>query len=302
MALLDELDLNLLRVLDAVLRHRSVSAAAKELGRSQPATSHALARLRDALGDPLLVRQGRALEPTPRAEALQDSLTDALEGLRRLLERDGFDPATASVTFTVACPDALAVGLPPLLTALSDAPGIRLQVLPEDHGRADVYLGPMPQEAPGFVARRLGVLDQVVLLRRGHPALDDPWSLEAYTTRWPHVLVGSGKGSTSIVEIGLAAAGARREVGLVVPSFLLAPHVVADSDLLFTSARQICVPLARRLGLAVRPPPLPLPTVTVAAWWSERWHADAAHRWFRDRLCATLTAVLQHDAQPDSLP
>lgn len=292
---LDAIDLNLLRTLDVLLQRHSVTEAAEELGRSQPAVSHALARLREALDDPLLVRQGRHMEPTPRAEALAPDLHRLLEDLQGLLRRDaGFDPATAERTFVLACPDMLAPVLPEVLAALGGAPAVDLELTvaagrpPVDE--ADVVLGVLPERAPGVIARSLGSIHQRVALRPGHPALDEPWTPETWVA-WPHVLVRTGTPGPSLVEHALAEAGLRRRVGLAVPTFLLAPHVVARSDLLFTSVGELLERLP--LDLVLREPPLPLPPVRVAAMWSERFAADPGHRWFRERVVAVAAGLIE---------
>ncbi|MEZ4251049.1 MAG: LysR family transcriptional regulator [Polyangiales bacterium] len=153
---LASLDLNLLVALDALLQEGSVTRAARRLGLSQPATSHALARLRELFGDPLLVRVGRGLAPTPRAEALRAPLERVLADVRRLLrERPAFDPATSRRRFVLLCPDLLAPLLPELLTVLEhDAPGVDLAV---EQPRGDIH-GPLEEgRATWRSGRRVGV-------------------------------------------------------------------------------------------------------------------------------------------------
>lgn len=293
---LAELDLNLLRTLDALLTERSVTAAARTLGRSQPAVSHALQRLRDSLDDPLLVREGREMVPTPRAEALAPALRATLDDLRRLLDRGAhFDPATAHTTFSLGCPDGLGPLVPAIIEALADAPGVSLELRPSTGESptldADVVLDVLPAEAPGVIARRLGSIQQKVAVRRGHPLLDEPWTVETWT-RWPHVLIHDGRSGTSMVEQALAEVGATRRVGLAVSTWLLAPHVVARTDLVLTSAGALLEPLREPLGLVVLDPPIPMPEAPVAAMWAERLAADPGHRWFRSRVIAVVEGLL----------
>jgi len=295
---LDDLDLNLLRTLDVLLTERSVTNAARVLGRSQPAVSHALRRLRDALDDPLLVRQGRGLVPTPRAEALAAPVHRILDDLHRTLTaRPGFDPATTRRRFLLAAPPLLAPLLPDLLRALADAPSLGLELVssrkPGAMERADVVLDRLPEEAPGVVARPLGRVAQAVLHRTDHPLLGADWGLEAWLA-WPHVLVRTDDGSPSLVDRVLAAEGLERTVGLVVDDLLLVPHVVRRTDLLFTGPRQVLQPLCEPLQLTLRPTPVPIPEVPVAAMWQQRLHADPGHRWFRDRVVGVFTPHLAH--------
>ncbi len=295
--MLRDLDLNLLRTLDALLEARSVSIAAKRLDRSQPAVSHALRRLREHLGDPLLVRQGRSLTLTPRAEALRDPLHQLLGDLERLVERvDAFDPSTTTRHFRIACPPLLAPVLPDVLRALAAAPLAQVELL-DSRARdalsaADVVLGPLPDQAPGVVARRLGHVEQAVIHREGHPVAERAWELASWL-QWPHALVRTDDRRPSIVDRALLALGASRRIDVVLPGLLLAPHVVARSDLFFTGPGQVLRPLLAPLGLVIRRPPIDLPAVPVAALWQERLSHDPGHRWLRQRLVEALEPHLE---------
>ncbi|MCB9675810.1 MAG: LysR family transcriptional regulator [Alphaproteobacteria bacterium] len=289
---LARLDLNLLRTLDVLLETRSVTAAASRLDRSQPAVSHALARLRDAFGDPLLVREGSGLTPTPRALELEPGLRVLLQELRTLVGGGAsFDPATSRRELVLSCPDALAPILPDVLQSVADAPGISIEIR-ADRGlealeHAHLLLDVLPDDAPGVHARVLGRTRDVVAMRRGHPVLDAPWTVEAWLA-WPHVQVRLGGGGPSLVERALAERGLARTVGYTVPNLLLAPHLVARTNAFFTGAVQILAPLADSLGLELREPPIPVPGIRAGALWRARYHDDPAHRWFRERVISTL--------------
>jgi DNA-binding transcriptional LysR family regulator len=291
-------DLNLLVALDALLDERSVTRAARRVGISQPAMSHALRRLRDALRDPVLVREGRAMLPTPRAERMRQPLQRLLADAQRILRDEGsFDPATSTRAFSLACPDLLALLLPDLLGALTAcAPGVRLDVVPSPgpdlavHG--DLWLGPTPIEGAGRMQRALGRVSWAIAGRRGHPAFDGRFSVKKWT-RYPHIQVHTGDLRPSLVDVALSAAGVRRTIGVTVPSFLAALEVLPRTDYLFTVVRELAHPIADRLGLALKRPPLPLDDVPVAAAWHERVHAEPGHRWFR----RTLMGVLQDELQ-----
>lgn len=288
--ILATLDLNLLRALDALLTTRSVSRAAGELGLSQPATSHALARLREALGDPLLVRVGSAMVATPRAEALAPALRRTLMDLGRLLADTGaFEPASSRRRFVLSCPDMLAPLLPELLDALSEAPGVDLELTTVD-ADADVVLGPLPSEGQGLKARSLGRVTQSVAMRPEHPALSTPWTVQSWLC-WPHVVVRTPNPGPGMIDQLLAGAGLQRRIGLYATSFLLAVQVVASSNLLFTGPEEVL----RRLPLPLLrlPPPLPIPAVPVAAIWPERLDADPGHRWFRERVVRVAVGALE---------
>ncbi|MCB9761643.1 MAG: LysR family transcriptional regulator [Alphaproteobacteria bacterium] len=300
---LKAVDLNLLVTLDALLTERSVSRAARRLGVGQPAASHRLAQLRELLDDPLLVRSGRRMVPTPRGEALAAPLARLLADARRLLQqRPAFDPATTEAGFTVLSPDVLAPVLPGILARIrTEAPNASLTVVPRgtrdpqlalDDGLVDLALVPSLQEGPGLMARGLGALHLGVVARVGHPAVcDGALSAEDWVA-WPHVMVRTGAPGRSMVERAIEAAGYTRRVGLVTPTFLAALFAVADTDLLFAAPRALVRRTAARLGLVVLPAPLPLPAVPVAAAWHERFQQDAQHRFFRERIIAALEEVL----------
>jgi len=297
-------DLNLLTALNALLDERSVTRAAQRLGLGQPAASHALARLRELFADPLLVRSGRGMIPTPRAEALREPLMRLLADADRLVRhRLEFDPATSNRGFMIVCPDLLATLLPRIVARLRrEAPRTHLEVIHRsgdersalEQGRADLVLGPAPDDGPGLRIRGLGAVRFGVVARRGHPGLARNGQLRAHAwTSFPHVTVRSGSSSRNIVAGALASAGLAREVALVVPSFLAALVVVAETDLFFAAPRELLHPLAARLDLVVVTPPISVPPVPVAAVWHERFDAEPAHRFLRTLVCEEVIAGMR---------
>lgn len=298
------IDLNLLRTLDALLRESSVTRAARRLGIGQPAASHALGRLRELLGDPLLVRTGRTMVLTPRAQALQEPLARLLaDAVRLLRDEPRFDPARTARTFSVICSDVLAPLLPRLSARLgAAAPGARLEVRDRSRddataletGQADLALGPGPAEGAGLCTRGLGAIHFGVVARRGHPALRSGGKLRARAwVEHPHVVVRTGNRSRSFVAQALRREGLERRVGLVVPTFLAALVAVAETDLLFAAPRELVEPLLPRLGLVVAAPPIAVPAVPVVAVWHERYQADPAHRFLRGLVLDELEAKLR---------
>lgn len=292
------LDLNLLVALDALLQEGGVTRAARRLGIGQPAASHALGRLRELFGDPLLVRVGRTMVPTPRARALQEPLSRLLADATRLLRHEvDFAPATSDRTFSLACPDALGPVLPQLSARLHHAaPGARLEVRERgrddawvlETGQADLVLGPGPAEGAGLQTRGLGTIHFGVVARRGHPALSKRGLRARSWVEHPHVQVHTGSRSRSVVGAAIERAGLQRRIGLVVPSFLAALVTVAETDLFFAAPRELVETLLPRLGLVVVDPPVPVPAVPIVALWHERDRADAAHRFFRTLVIETL--------------
>ncbi len=297
------IDLNLLATLDALLTEGSVTKAARRLGIGQPATSHALGRLRELFGDPLFVRAGRTITPTPRAEALREPLSRVLVDVARLVRHEvGFDAASSTRTFVLTCPDLLAPLLPRMSARLHEAaPHARLEVRNRgrddaqalESGQADLALGPGPAEGTGLRTRGLGAIHFGVVARRGHPALRKRRTLEASTwVEYPHVVVRTGSSSRSFVGAALGRAGLERHVGLVVPTFLAALVTVTETDLFFAAPRELVTPLLSPLGLVVVDPPLTVPAVPIVSLWHERFQADPAHRFFRGLVVEQLERCL----------
>lgn len=293
---LRQFDLNLLLALDALLRESSVSGAARRVGLSQPAMSHALSRLRAALDDPLLVRVGRSMQRTPRAESLMEPLAGLLSGVERLLDVPSFDPATSTRTFTIATNDYGQFELLPYLVQrlACEAPRVNVRVAPLaqrtarealDGSDVDLVVGVQSPRNLDPGLRRVKLFDDpfVVVLRRGHPASPGPLDVETYAAL-PHVLVAPGGTSHGLVDVALAEHGLRRRVAVLLPTFHVAPLVVAETDYVLTIPRTIAVGMRDRVDLVLSEPPVPLPVGGVVALWSERVHPDPGHRWFRGVL------------------
>jgi len=262
---LNGIDLNLLPPLEALLRHRNVTRAAEDVGMSQPAMSRALGRLRDLLGDPLLVRSGGALLPTPQAEALLPALHAALGGAKAIFERLALDPASAERTMRIAASDVQTVLIaPPLLSILAaEAPGIRLEfegygrdvIARMQEGRTDLAFAlassPLP---PGAVSFPVASDRLALVLRRDHPLAGRDWTIGDYA-RVPHVTVSLMGDGTSELDAILAAHGVNRKIVMTTPHFLSALAAVGASDAVTTVSRGLAEAFADRFGLVVRDPP-----------------------------------------------
>ena len=287
-------DLNLLKAFDALYAERHVTRAGLRIGLSQSAMSGALTRLRELFEDELFVRTPSGMQPTPRAHDLAGPVSDALRLVRGVLQSDGFDPATADHAFTIAMTDYAAfVLLSPLLAPLSvKAPGIDVRVRGMfgrseavellDSGEANLAIG-FPVEASARILMR-PLLEEgfACVARRGHPAFADGASLEAFAAA-PHLLVSPGGHRTGLVDRKLAALGLERRVVLSLPQFLVAPFVIAETDLVATFASRV----ARRfaaigVGIAVHEPPIELPCWPLATMWHRRADAHAATVWLRN--------------------
>jgi DNA-binding transcriptional LysR family regulator len=293
---METIDIRLLRALAAVYDARHVTRAAEALGLAQPTLSLALGRLRRQFGDPLFVRAGRGVAPTPRAEALIGPTRDLLRDFERLAQsRDAFDPATTTRVFRIAMTDASHATLLPRLLARvrRDAPLAQLEAARIDEGLAaalesgavDLAIGHIPSLERGAHQQRLFTQDFVCLINRDHPRLTRGLTRADYR-REAHVEIVGGA-AAPLLEAALAAQGVMRRVALRLPGFLGLAAIIGATDLVATLPRQIGETLAASAGLALRPCPVPAPVYDVKQHWHARAHHDAANRWLR-QLAAEL--------------
>ncbi|WP_176704404.1 LysR family transcriptional regulator [Pseudomonas bananamidigenes] len=290
---LRRIDLNLLVVLDALLAEQHVTRAAERLHLSQPAVSHALARLRDLLGDPLLVRAGSGLVPTARALELIAPLSEALAQVQSLLAPNTFDPASARRIFRLAMSDyGAAIILPGLIRTLrTEAPGIDLQIRHASregmvegllNGDIDLAAGVLP-ELPGelcsmplFEERYVCLLDRQSLPAGG--ALDLP----TYLSR-PHVLLEMRGSGTPEIERTLTALRERRRVAVSLPHWSVAPQFISGTDLILTVASRALNGVDDK-SLIVVPPPFEIAPFTFVSAWHKRRGGDQALNWLNRRI------------------
>ncbi|MDA8443490.1 LysR family transcriptional regulator [Paracidovorax valerianellae] len=300
------LDLNLLRVFDEVMTERNLTRAAHKLSLTQPAVSNALRRLREVLGDDLVVRSGQGVQPTPRALTLWPPVRQALAQLQQSLAPGDFDPATANSTFVLAMADATGATLiPPLVEIVErEAPGVSVRVVPLttrdprsmlDDESADMAVGYFPAVMADLTARaqtdavvafesvRLYDGEYVCVMRHGHPLAQVPMTLDLYCGA-RHLLVSFSGKPYGFIDEALTALGRERRIVLTVNQFFTAGRVVTTTDLLTVLPRHF-VGVASIAGeLVWRPLPMPLPTVHVDALWHRRRLHDAAHRWLRGAM------------------
>jgi DNA-binding transcriptional LysR family regulator len=297
------LDLNLALVLHALLTEGSVSRAAKRLGLSQSATSHALARLRTALGDPLLVRRANGVVPTSRAEAIAGPLAAGLALLEKsLLAPQGFEPATAARRLRIAASDySEFLLLPPLLGELTtEAPGLDVWVRPFaddslaalERGDLDLVIGVVGAADRKPAIRSADLLEErlVCVVRERHPLTRGRLTLARFAAA-SHVLIAPRGRPGGPVDDALAARGLSRRIAVAVPHFLAAPHIVAATDLVLTMAARLAASFATVLPLRILELPFNSPTVRASMLWHERHDGDPAHLWFRGRIAAIAEHV-----------
>ncbi|MGI9134127.1 MAG: LysR family transcriptional regulator [Rhodoferax sp.] len=302
------LDLNLLKVLDAIMSERSLTQAARQLALTQPAVSNALRRLRQTLGDELLVRKGRTLEPTPRAQELWPAIRQALQQLQAALLPQAFDPASASSTFMLTMADATAADLLPDLVAVISAlaPGVSLRVVPLttrdprrllDAGEADLAVGYFPAVMTDLTARaqagetvsyrhqRLFASDYVCVMRKGHPLAREALDLDRYCAA-RHMLVSFSGRAYGFIDSALASLGRSRRIVLTVNQFFIAGKVVANSDLLSVLPRHFVQDTGFGAQLAVRELPFLAAPIHVDTLWHLRQDSNSAHAWLRAQIAA----------------
>jgi DNA-binding transcriptional LysR family regulator len=294
---LEDMDLNLLVALDALLAEESVTRAAKRCRVTQPAMSHSLAKLRTLLGDDLLVRTPSGMSPTARARALGQPLARALAELRSVVSSgSAFEPRSARRVFTVGVADyGSLVLMPGLMRRLgAEAPSVEIVVRPvpvafaealEDE-RLDLAVSPFPEARATLAAQRLFDDGFVCVLRRDHPALGRTTrrlDLDTFTSL-SHVQIAPRGARGGAVDDWLARIGKTRHVALRIADFLVAPIVVAETDLVLTLPSRLADVFARSHGLRVVEPPAELPRVTVWQIWHQRRQQEPAHAWLRGVL------------------
>jgi DNA-binding transcriptional LysR family regulator len=286
------LDLNLLVVLDTVLSQGSVARAARQLHVTPSAVSNGLARLRAAIGDPLVTRRGRGIVPTPRATELAPTLARALRDLEDAIARAPFDPASSTRSFTLAVADAGQIAwLPSISSAMArDMPKARLRVVGIDSLLAlgdlgspeiDVHVG-VRATGPGLHAEVLLDEPTVLVARRGHPRCTGRLSRRQLGLLH-HVAVemAPGKGFRDPLAAAYARARVDRTVTLTVPTFAAAAAVAATTDLVTTLPASLLTTQGPRLGLRAVQGKVPVHSVTMSLCWHERSQADPATSAFR---------------------
>ncbi|MBL1116233.1 LysR family transcriptional regulator [Streptomyces sp. 110] len=299
------IDANLAIALDALLAEQSVTRAAARLHTSPAAMSRTLARLRRVLQDPLLVRAGQTMVPTPRAQALREEAATVVRSLGALLSPGAsVDPASLRGTFTLQAADLVGAALAPGLLRLArrEAPGVSFRIRAEEleagpalrDGRIDLEIGSIDHVDPETQVEELVGLRMVAAVRPGHPLTEGPLT-PARLAAAQHVAVSRRGRFTGPLDTALAELNLHRRVSVVLPSHLAAMTLAARGDLvcLVPAALPGAAPSplthdANALGLRLLDIPLALPPLTIGMAWHPRHTADGAHRWLRDTVRRTL--------------
>ena len=295
-SLMQRFDFNLLVALDALLQEGSVRGAAERLSLTAPAMSHALARLRSVLDDPLLVRAGQRLVPTPRAIAIRERVRQAVESGRSILQDRPHDELKGLTrTFTIRANDSTISVLGARLAERvhADAPGIRIRfsgrseedIAPLRDGLVDLDIGAMANMGPEICTEPLMQDTFVCAVRSNHPLLMQEVTLQAYASGNHVVASRRGRAHGPIDEI-LAAVNLIRRVPLIVPDTLAALALAATSDYLATVPRIVARWGAETMKLGIFSLPFPVPSMTMFQSWHPRLSGDFAHQWLRECLAA----------------
>ncbi|MEQ1580960.1 MAG: LysR family transcriptional regulator [Steroidobacteraceae bacterium] len=305
------LDLNLLLTLHVLIEERQVSRAASRLGLTQPAVSHALGRLREQFGDPLLVRRGKEMVLTPRALDLAGPLRQVLSSIQEMTGPAGFDPRKARGTLRIATTDyGLAIVLPHVLSELAQAApqlSIAYSDLSEEmfgqlkNGFLDIALTGQAsyrdmQSEPLFTERF------VLVTRADHPLVGRPMTVEDFVA-WPHVMIDVVHSRLHDIDARLERMNKRRHIALRMPHFHAAAFFAQKSDLIVPVLERVALLYVKSLGLAIHQPPpeLDLGRFDYVQLWHERRNNDPLHRWVR-KLINNVGARIREQPIPVDSP
>jgi DNA-binding transcriptional LysR family regulator len=304
-------DLGLLLTLDALLQESNVTMAGRRLGLSTPATSHALSRIRERLGDPILVRAGRGMVLTPRAEQLRPMVRSLVEEATRVLDAaTPFSPRALARTFTIYTTDHVLLVLGPVVDRIlrAEAPEVTLRFLPSvvddwiplRDGAADLsvcILGHFPEE---FRTRKLFTDRFICAVRQGHPKVGRKLTLDEYLAL-EHVVVAP-LGRPSLVDQVLEARGRHRRIRQIVPYFLAGLHAASTTDCVLTVSDRAAQALAETMRLRLLAPPLPLGSYPLHLLWHPRLENEPANRWLREVFVRAAAEAAPEPPPPTRSP
>jgi DNA-binding transcriptional LysR family regulator len=292
------LDLNLLRVFDAIFSERNVTRAARRVFLSQPATSHALARLREEVGDPLFMRAGNEMVATKRAIALAPGIRSVLDQLSELLGDTTFDPKTSTAVFRIGISDLSEYILAPLFTQVlrDEAPQVCLHIKSFDDancqaqlgsGALDLVVSVYQAAGPGIHSRRMGAQNLVGLVRHGHPFTRERPSAPQFKKARLLAFARSDRIEGQLL-LALQKAGIAGQVAYSTPHVFAVPRILTNSDLVLIQSVGVASALCAEYPLSPVRIPVRLPPVEPQVTWHERTHRDPAQRWMRERVLETL--------------
>ena len=286
---LHRVDLNLLVVFEVLMETRSVTATAEKIGRTQSAVSHSLSRLRDQLGDPLLVRVGGTMQPSPFAEIVIEDVRPILRSIRRVIApRSLFDPATSDRVFRIAMPTLTKLISEVSARVEAEAPNVKIEWLPAHHdvyaalseGLIDLaHLGGEPRLPDGLESQVMEPFSWVTFARKDHPACSD-WGVEAWH-RYPHVMVNVTRSMRNPFPVGDQVDTGKRRVSAMIGDSAGIASLLAKSDFLATFPAILLAWDMEAFGLRALKTPIDLGPVLVRFFWSSRLANDAGGIWIR---------------------
>lgn len=294
------IDLNLLKVFDAIFETRNVTRAGDRIGLAQPSMSNALSRLRRLFGDDLFVRTPKGMVPTPRAEALAPLVTEILDLVHRTVAvPTPFDPATAEGDVVITTSDNVTASLGvPLIDRMGRiAPNLNVQMLPLNKAHAyaalddeatDLVIGTFADVPARFCVDQLYRDDLVCIARVNHPALGKGLSVRRFADL-PHVLMTLNADRRGVVDDALKKVGLTRRVVLTVPQFLTIPEIVRQTDYIAAIPRSLAHAVAARCGCAIYPVPVPLPSWWVSLIWTRKGDATPMTRMVVEQVKAVAS-------------
>lgn len=296
---INSIDLNLLRVFDAVFREGNILRAAQRLGMSQPAASHALARLRHALDDDLFVRSAQGMLPTSRAEQLAEPIRQALSYLELGLQSGPFEPATSKLQFKLALDNCSAIALTSKIVFAvgADAPDISLNIRPSgttdvdrmiDASELDLFIGRPGEDRERFASEELSSDDFVIVHRSELRTAQTPIPVEDLIGK-PHLHLSSAGDDTSFLDSWLAERQMHRQVKHSIP-LLGCTDVLQEQDMYVPMRRPIAEAICKGSGLAISELPFASPRIRTCMRWHRRLDSQPAHIWLRDTIRKAVAA------------
>ena len=309
---IERIDLNLLVVFSTIFSEGGITPAGKKLHLSQSAVSHSLSRLREAFDDPLFVRSGQVMQPTPIARNLYQRVQPLLSNLKQTLnDFSSFDPALSERSFTIGVREPVeSVVLPVIVTSLLEiAPQIRISTVRLDRGNleADLKSGVFDvaidvlQPLSGSVRHsKLQDDDLVVVARKGHPVLAQSASLDLQRfLRLEHIQVSGRRAGRGIEDIELNRLGHERNIRVRCQNINAALSVVATSDLVVSAGYAYAHEAVRDAKLVVLPFPIEVPSLSLFLYWHQNVDSDPASLWFRDFITEVFQRNISEQSGPD---
>jgi DNA-binding transcriptional LysR family regulator len=297
---LQEIDLNLLIVFQAIFQQRQISAVAKQLGLSQPAVSNALARLRNMFGDELFVRTAQGMQPTLLAQQMAAPMMQALNQLQQALNQaNAFDANSSQRQFAIAMTDVGEMYFMPLLVELlkKTAPKIGIKTVRAgaldlksemEMGRVDLAIGAFEDMSDHLFQRRLFKQNYVCMYRAGHPLAGQNMGLKDFLAA-QHLIVSSMESPYDIINQNLARLGVKTAAQFTVPHFVAVPYMISTTDLLVTVPQKMAERAAQHFKLESSKPPMRLPSLQTNLFWHRRFHQDDGNLWLRNMLAKQFT-------------